>query len=105
MTCTLYALGTINENTNGRTLPRAPLFTFSGGSNTAARSLVDAVYIPSGVSVIPIGDHPLPKITWDAAATRATLRWPDQNDMLDFSSSHVAVLRDGTEILSSTICP
>lgn len=105
MTRTLYALGTINENTNGRTLPRVPLFNYSGGSNTAARSLVNAVYIPSGVSVILIGGQHLPKITWNAAATRAILQWPDQNDMLDFSSSHLTILRYGTEILSSTIRP
>lgn len=60
----------------------------------------------SRIALIPfkIGEA-LPKITWDTAAIRATLQWPDQKDTLDFSSSHVTVLRDGTEILSSTIRP
>ncbi len=69
----LHALGTINENTNGATLPRAPLFTFSGGSNTAnaaARSLVDAVYVPSGVNVIPVTGHPF------TVNQRVQVRWP-----------------------------
>lgn len=61
----------------------------------------------SRIALIPfkIGEA-LPKITWNAAATRATLQWPNQNDTLDFSAStRVTVLRDGTEILSSTLRP
>ncbi|NDC75022.1 hypothetical protein EBZ70_06995 [bacterium] len=62
----------------------------------------------SRIALIPfkIG-QPLPKITWDAEQTSATLVWPDQNDTLVFSPAapdahtSVSVRRGGTEILSS----
>lgn len=64
----------------------------------------------SRLALIPfkIGEA-LPKITWDAASTSATLQWPGQNDTLVFSAAkpadptRVTVLRDGAEILSSPI--
>ena len=55
----LYARGTTNENTTGNTL-NSRLITFQGSGNsvnTAARTLVDSVYVPAGTNVIPITGH------------------------------------------------
>ncbi len=61
------------------------------------------------IALIPfkIGEA-LPKITWDAASTSATLQWPNQKDTLVFSAAkltdptRVSVLRDGAEIIASS---
>ncbi len=61
----------------------------------------------SRLAFIPfkIGE-PLPRITWDAATSTATLVWPDQTDAVVLSAAdstdrtRFTVLRDGAEILS-----
>ncbi len=68
----VYARGTINEN-GGSTLPRAPLLTFLGSSNSVnatARTLVDAVYVPTGTNVIPVTGHAF------TVGQRIQVRWP-----------------------------
>ena len=68
----IYALGTTNENNSGNTL-NSRLIMFSGNSNgvnTSAKTLVDAVYVPSGTNVIPIGGHPF------TVNQRIQVRWP-----------------------------
>ena len=55
----LYARGTTNENDSGNTR-NSRLIAFAGNGNTVnttARTLVDAVYVPGGVNVIPITGH------------------------------------------------
>jgi hypothetical protein len=68
----LYARGTTNENTSGNTL-NSRLITFQGNGNsvnTAARTLVDSVYVPAGTSVIPITGHAF------SVGQRIQVRWP-----------------------------
>jgi hypothetical protein len=68
----IYARATTNENNTGNTL-NSRLITFSGNSNTvntSAKTLVDAVYIPSGTNVIPITGHAF------AVNQRIQVRWP-----------------------------
>ena len=68
----LYAIGTTNENGSGNTR-NSRLIAFAGNGNsvnTSARSIVDAVYVPSGTSVIPITGHAF------VVGQRIQLRWP-----------------------------
>ena len=68
----LYAIGTTNENGSGNT-HNSQLITFSGSSNsinTAARTLVDSVYVPAGINVIPITGHAF------SVNQRIQVRWP-----------------------------
>lgn len=68
----LYAIGTTNENGSGNT-HNSQLITFSGSSNsinTAARTLVDSVYVPAGINVIPITGHAF------TVNQRIQVRWP-----------------------------
>ena len=68
----IYAKGTTNENNTGNTL-NSRLITFTGNSNwvdTAAKTLVDNVYIPSGVMTIPITGHNF------SLNQKIQIRWP-----------------------------
>ena len=68
----IYARGTTTESNSGNTL-NSRLITFSGNSNTVnttVKTLVDAVYIPSGTNVIPITGHQF------TANQRVQIRWP-----------------------------
>ena len=68
----IYAKGTTTENGSGNTL-NSRLITFSGSSNpvnTNAKTLVDAVYIPSGVNIIPVTGHSF------SVDQRISIRWP-----------------------------
>ncbi len=68
----LYAVGTTNEQNSGNTR-NSRLIAFDGNSNTvntAARTLVDNVYVPAGTSLIPITGHSF------TANQRIQVRWP-----------------------------
>jgi autotransporter-associated beta strand protein len=102
-------LALVKSGTGDLTLRSASSYTANKANQILTRTRLyvsrrDTV-LRSRIALIPfkIGQA-LPKITWDAAASSATLQWPDQSDTLDFSASnHVTVLRDGAEILSSKI--
>ena len=65
-----------------------------------------AVDLHFKVALVPfrVGEK-LPSITWDGAAGRATLQWPDQTDTIDFvekeTPTRFAVSRDGKPLAAS----
>jgi autotransporter-associated beta strand protein len=68
----IYAIGTTNENSSSNTR-NSRLIAFAGNSNsvnTSARTFVDAVYVPTGTSVIPITGHAF------TVGQRIQVRWP-----------------------------